>query len=169
MRRGFTLIELLVTMTILVFVTGAALLSVRLANNKRELRQTAERLQSLIYEARSLALAPTVAKPIGSLGYRFHLEAADTFQIWELDVRNEKGVVTQSGTKLREEILPPQFRLTTTPLINDIVFEIRDYGRVTAPTPTGGTVRFTIGRASSSDQVELILTTATGQVELVEQ
>lgn len=80
--RGFSLLELLIVVTIIGILAGAAILSMGIVGNDRQLDHEASRLQSLLSLLREEALMQSrdYGLELAESGYRFYLYDRDTEQ-----------------------------------------------------------------------------------------
>lgn len=161
-QGGFTLVELLVTTTIFVMLLAGAGLASRGAIADRTLEQTANSVQSAIYQARSLALAPETTRLHGSPGYRF-LVKNNNYEVWELNSGNQAGSLVSSGTLPSglSFVLP----LTPSPFMMD--FLILDQGKIS--TTSNDVYQLIVKRNDNQGAVRLTAYGATGQVEQVRE
>lgn len=160
--RGFTLTEFLVTLSIFMLLVGAAFASFRSTNQHTELAQAAEDLRQAIYETRALALAPATSKAPGSPGYLIRLTGERDWQIVELEPVDSK---TGGERIIRQGSLGSRTRYVTPLTVSELRFDILDRGRV---TDASGQLRQSLTHVVSGEQMTLVVSAATGQVEITE-
>lgn len=96
MEKGYTLIELLVSISITVILLGLGFSSFRSFGAASELDTTADRIRSVILEARNLAFSPesTLSENIAFYGVQFDV----TKEVFKL-VRISDGNLTLEGNQ----------------------------------------------------------------------
>jgi prepilin-type N-terminal cleavage/methylation domain-containing protein len=167
MLRGFTLIELLVTISIAAILMVVAIPGFKNYKNYNDLSNTAKIVQSEIYKARSLALAPTTNKLLDSDYY--YLDIQGSFAaVGECAGKPSDDATVCDPAKTIKEIerysLPPTYQLInsdTSTTNQRILFSILKYGKITFPTSN---IHLELKNTKTVKSVFITLNYVTGQV-----
>lgn len=166
MIRGFTLIELLVTISIAAILMVAGIPGFRNYKNFNDLSNTAKIIQSEIYKARSLALAPATDKVQSSDYYYLDLQN-NSVSIGECKVKFIGSIPSCDSAYPIKNIesynIPSTYTLSRTEVNQRIFFSIINYGRI---PPISGTAKLhmQLENNKTKKSVYLTLNLVTGQV-----
>lgn len=132
-HSGFTLIEILVTIAIVGLLLIVSVPAFRNYKYKNDLARGADMVQSAIYEAKNLALAPQVEKSddVGYYVIKFTpASEGNEFYIYEAE---DENTPYSSGNLVKKFDLPTGVKFDNTLLPEGIVFSIKDQAKIVKP------------------------------------
>lgn len=138
-KSGFTLVELLVTIGIIVLLMIVAVPNFAKYRNINDLNNAAKLIQSEIYKARNMALAPAVDKRPESDAYSVDLISTNDTQgtifsmrIWEINQNEDIAPKMIESINLPKNIAVDNTAVDLNGVNNymNIVYSILGYGRI---------------------------------------